>query len=1405
MNKRFYSFGLVLWFTAITSITAQTGNPWTSLKQLPDRAAADVWVRPQKSHAVHLDDVAFKAILARAPMEVLGAREQNPTEVSLPMPDGSLAKFRIVESPVMEPTLAAKFPEIKTYRGEGIDDPSASVRLDVTPAGFHAQILSPNGAVYIDPAFRHDVKTHLSYYKRDYRKGADGFQCLVAGPDQPAPANLARTELLRSGSQLRTYRLACAATGEYVQFHGGTVAAGMAAIVTAVNRVDGVYESEVAVRMVLVANNNLIVYTNASTDPYSNDNGSTMLGQNQTTVDSRIGSANYDIGHVFSTGGGGVAYLGSVCGNSKAGGVTGLTAPTGDAFYIDYVAHEMGHQFGGNHTFNSIQSNCGGGNRNASTAYEVGSGTTIMAYAGICGADDVQLHSDPYFHSISFDEILNYTTAAGGNGCAVVTATTNNAPTVSAGSNYTIPARTPFTLTATGSDPNGDPLTYCWEERDLGASQLLTDADNAASPLFRSFNPTTSPSRTFPQLSNILNNTSVLGEKLPTTTRTMTFRVTGRDNRSGGGGINTSDMQVSVSSVAGPFVVTAPNTGVTWSGMRTVTWSVAGTASSPVNAANVNIRLSTDGGLTFPIVLATNVPNNGSRTVTLPNIANSSARIKVEAAGNIFFDVSDVNFSITTFTPTPLIVADTATVVSEGCTPTNNAVDPGETVTVNFALKNVGTANGTNISATLLSGGGVNSPSGAQTYGAVVANGSPVAKSFSFLASGTCGGNVAAVFQIFDGATLLGTTTNFVHLGAVTIMTVTNSNTAQILIPASGNSGIASPFPSAISVSGLSGTISKVVVKLSGLAHSNPDDIDALLVAPGGQTVLLMSDAGGSSAISAVNLTFDDTAAASLADATQIVSGTYLPSNYGAGDTFSSPAPGGAYGSSLSALTGATPNGTWSLYITDDGGGNTKGSIASGWSIIITSTESTCCTFNSAPTLSTINDQTINEDVSTGSIGITVNDAETAPGSLNLTASSSNTNVVTNSRLVLGGTGANRTLSITPNTNQFGTSTITVSVSDGVLANSTAFLLTVNSLNDAPVLAAVSNRTIVEGTTVLITNSATDVDTVLNQLTFALATNAPGGATINSNTGVFSWTPTEAQGPSTNSISIIVSDNGAPSLSDIKTFSVVVTESNSAPVLAVISNQNIVEGATLVVTNTGTDADIPANPLTYSLATNAPVGASINPATGVFTWTPTEAQGPSTNVITVILADNGSPNLTNTKTFSVFVVETNAAPVLSAITNRVIHSGTTLVLTNAATDSDLPANALTFSFASTPPLGATIGATNGVLVWTPSDSQIGTNGFAINVTDNGSPNLSNQKAFTVSVMPTPLLSISSVTATNVTLSWSAIIGVKYVLQTKTNLNDVLWANLTNITAGSASASAIDPLGSTEKFYRVQLP
>jgi len=922
---------------------ARRANEWTHLTTPPVGKTARLRRnRPLPGELFRLDQAALRANYATIlPGEPSEAKSRG-TEITIPMPDGTLARFAVVEAPVMAPELAAKFPEIKTYAGQGIDDPQASVRLDVSPAGFHAQVLSPQGAVYVDPAYDGDAEYHVSYLKSQYAGGADGWHCLVAGGMEGAfPA--ATANKVQSGSSLRTYRLAVACTSQYAAYFGGTVSNAMAAIVAAVNRVDGLYETELAVRLVLVANNNLIVYTNTAANIYSNDNGELMLAQNQTNLDTVIGSANYDIGHVFSTGGGGVAMLGCVCSPTyKAQGVTGSSAPTGDAFWVDFVAHEMGHQFGAHHTFNSTNGSCGGGNRNESTAYEPGSGITIMAYAGLCAPDNLQPNSDPFFHGISLDQIQTFLASDGSN-CAVATATGNFAPTVSAGQNYAIPASTPFVLTATGSDPFGNPLTYSWEQMDLGAPSALTMTDYGTGPLFRPFAPTASPARYFPRLPSVLAHTNWDQEILPTTSRPLNFRVTARNNRSGGGGVADASMTVTSVSNAGPFVVTSPSAATNWSGTRVVTWNVAGTAGSPINATGVNIYLSTNSGDTFPFLLASNVPNTGASKVVLPDLASAQARIMVRAADNIFFNINDVDFTLTPDNTQPLIQSTGTTLVMESGVPANGLIDPYETVTVNWTLENLGGLPTTNLVATLLTTNGIYYPGAPQTYGVIEA-GSNVTRPFSFIPAGVAGGSVTGVLQLKDGATSLGLVSNTFPLSRIQTNALAEifNNTAYITIL---DDASASPYPSSISVSGLSAPVTKVTASISGLSHAFAQDVSMLLVGPGGQRVILDGGAGAGSIPSDVTLTFDDNAA-DLLPLGPITNGVYLPTDYWPGRVFHAPAPAAPYSTNLGALT-STLDGVWSLYV-EDFSIIASGAISKGWSLTFTTfatVTNTCVTF----------------------------------------------------------------------------------------------------------------------------------------------------------------------------------------------------------------------------------------------------------------------------------------------------------------------------------------------------------------------------------------------------------------------------------------------------------------------------
>ena len=591
--------------------------------------------------------------------------------LTLPMADGTLARMAVLESPIMAAELAARYPEIKTYAAQGVDDPAITARFDWTPKGFHGIVLSPKGTVLIEPASVSDVENYIVYFQGDVTVGSGECEVTTeqqeeaAARETQAKKTSPAISAVTSGSTLRTYRVAVAATAEYTQaYGGGTVAGGLAAVTTTMNLVNAIYERELAIRLTLITNNDAIIFTDTATDGYTTDNTGALIGENQIKLDAVIGPANYDVGHVFDgriLGGGsfswqGLAGFNAVCASNKARGVDIFRSVSPTNLFAYYsAAHEFGHQFGATHTFNTTSLTCGG-QRSSSTAYEPYNGSTIMAYRFACSPDDLR-SMDTYFHNASIEQIVNFSTLAGGNSCATQTGTGNNAPTVGAGLSYTIPMGTPFTLTASGGDIDGDAVTYAWEEFDLGTA-APPHTDDGSRPLFRSFAPVTSPSRTFPRLQDVLSGFATMGESLPTTTRTMNFRVTARDNRAGGGGVNSAGTQVNVRADAGPFTVTQPASGANWAtgSVQTVLWNVANTNNAPVNCANVRITLSTDDGSTFPIVLADNTPNDGSEAVTIPGTPTPAARIKVEPVGNIFFNISR-SFTITGTAAQTLTVA----------------------------------------------------------------------------------------------------------------------------------------------------------------------------------------------------------------------------------------------------------------------------------------------------------------------------------------------------------------------------------------------------------------------------------------------------------------------------------------------------------------------------------------------------------------------------------------------------------------------------------------------------------------------------------------------------------------------------------------------------------------------------
>ena len=649
--------GLLL-FTSGFTIEANGESLWMDLPQHASERSvlAEVEHAPQKYRAVRFNILALRGLLQSA--ESRG--EQASVALNLPMPNGASQDFLVERSSVMPEELRRKFPNIQTFEGHAVDDPATSLRLEVTPKGVSAQVLAVGQRWMIDPRLGSSPDVSISYFSKDLtRASAEPFCELespppVRGKDpftakkpQASPV-LARS----SGTTLRTYRLAVATTGEYGQFHGGTVSQALAAVVTTINRVDGIYEKEMAISLELVGNNDAVVYVDPATDPFNGNNSAgTLINESQTELDATIGLANYDVGHTFSTGAGGLAGLGVVCGAAKGEGVTGRPNPIGDAYDVDYVAHEIGHQFDGNHTFNGANNACSGGNRNGGTAYEPGSGSTIQAYAGICGIDNLQANSDPIFHSESFDEMYGYASSGAGASCAVETATGNSAPAVNAGADYTVPAGTPLVVTGSATDVDGDSLTYLWEQRDLGGQASLAAPDDGAIPLFRVYEPVSTPIRYLPQLTSVVSGNLSNEEKIPASSRSMVLRLTARD---GQGGVSSDDITVTVDGGKGPFQLLSPNGGESLGASATVTWDAAGSADAPVSAQNVEFYLSTDGGETFGENSFATTPNTGSAALSFPSdIDTNTARLLIQGQNNIFYDVSDADFSLNSGQPPP--------------------------------------------------------------------------------------------------------------------------------------------------------------------------------------------------------------------------------------------------------------------------------------------------------------------------------------------------------------------------------------------------------------------------------------------------------------------------------------------------------------------------------------------------------------------------------------------------------------------------------------------------------------------------------------------------------------------------------------------------------------------------------
>ena len=584
--------------------------------------------------------------------------------IMLPDPYGGAVEFALRPSSVMPKQLAARYPEIRAFEGVALNDPATTIRLELSSKGLTAQVLGAGNRWLIDPVkglgpeFARSYKYSKSFHTKDEAFCELDATGVLGGGSTPNNQFKGTTRRARStGESVKTYRLAVATTGEYGVYHGGTTASALEAVVATINRVDGIFASELAIRFQLVENNDAVVFADPATDPFTgNNDAGTLIDESQTQIDLLIGTENYDVGHTLSTGAGGLAGLGVVCREGgKAEGVTGSSRPEGDFFDVDYVAHELGHQFAADHTWNGSNGGCGPQQRGPDSAYEPGSGSSIMSYAGLCGADNIASAVDALFHHQSFDQIIGYTTEGIGSVCGSEAVSGNTAPQVDAGSDYVVPKQTPLVVTGSATDQEQGSLLYSWEQRDLGPQAALTDPDDGRFALFRMLDSSSSPARYLPALATVVSGAPDLSERIPQVAREMTMRLTVKD---GAGGVQSDDIVVSVDGDSGPFEVVSPNGGEQVGRSKTVEWDTGFTEQAPVSVSMVEIYLSTNDGVSFDQLIAT-VDNTGSANINFPaGIQSQDARLMIKGAGNIFYDVSDAAFQLDSdraVPPTPVL------------------------------------------------------------------------------------------------------------------------------------------------------------------------------------------------------------------------------------------------------------------------------------------------------------------------------------------------------------------------------------------------------------------------------------------------------------------------------------------------------------------------------------------------------------------------------------------------------------------------------------------------------------------------------------------------------------------------------------------------------------------------------
>ena len=646
---------LITILTALSfSLVAQ--QPWSSVDEsrILNRNTAERGTIPNEYATYSLNLKNLRRTLASAPMESLKNSTQLGVIMDLPMPDGTLEQFRFVESPCMSPVLAAKFPSIKSYAGASTETESLA-RIDFSNHGFRAIISTPKGDVFIDPYFLEADENHISYYTADFVPDLTGIEKTCGVEDflqqQETQQSLLKGDNVRirpSHTRNRfvpvvqtTYRFALACTGRWGTQQGGTVDLVMAKMVTATNRLNSVFISEMSTKFELIDDNDKLIFFLA-TEPYSDPQmGGVVLGENTRVINTALGGSNgYDIGHVFTTtctdGIAGVAFAASVCTGRKASGVSCLGNRNIDAFVVSTMAHEVAHQFAGGHTWAGCSDGTAGQFSGASSC-EPGSGYSILSYSGICNSTNNTGPGIDLFHSCSLEQMKEFISFAG---CGTSEETDNMLPDVwiEQQSGFSIPIGTPFELTGNAEDADGDNLTYTWDQIDIaGSLRNLGDQDG---PLFRFREPTTSSTRIFPELNWVLRGQDWREERLPQISRPLTFRFVTRDNNPLVGGVNWADLAFNSAEEAGPFVVTEPSTTLDRQvgKVLNVQWDVANTDGPEVDCQFVDIYFSENEGESFDYLLLSQTPNDGSADVVIPNVRTLEGIIKVKGHNNVFFN-----------------------------------------------------------------------------------------------------------------------------------------------------------------------------------------------------------------------------------------------------------------------------------------------------------------------------------------------------------------------------------------------------------------------------------------------------------------------------------------------------------------------------------------------------------------------------------------------------------------------------------------------------------------------------------------------------------------------------------------------------------------------------------------------